>query len=95
MTVKDLAEMFPERFSNKTNGVTPRRWLLMANPALARHDHRRHRRRLEDRPQPVEQVEAAGRRQGVTRRFPQGQTRGQVAVCRLAQADIRRNGGPG
>ena len=35
MTVKDLAELFPERFSNKTNGVTPRRWLLMANPALA------------------------------------------------------------
>lgn len=35
-TVKDLAEMFPERFSNKTNGVTPRRWLLEANPALAR-----------------------------------------------------------
>src|SRR5271165_1621855 len=35
MTVKDLAEMFPERFSNKTNGVTPRRWLLEANPALA------------------------------------------------------------
>jgi glycogen phosphorylase len=36
MTVKDLAELFPERFSNKTNGVTPRRWLLLANPALAR-----------------------------------------------------------
>src|SRR5215813_13565980 len=35
ITVKDLAEMFPERFSNKTNGVTPRRWLLMSNPALA------------------------------------------------------------
>src|SRR4030095_6025846 len=34
-TVKDLAEMFPERFSNKTNGVTPRRWMLLANPALA------------------------------------------------------------
>jgi starch phosphorylase len=34
-TVKDFAEMFPERFSNKTNGVTPRRWLLLANPALA------------------------------------------------------------
>ena len=33
-TVKDLAEMFPERFNNKTNGVTPRRWLLLANPAL-------------------------------------------------------------
>ncbi len=34
-TVKDVAEMFPERFNNKTNGVTPRRWLLLANPALA------------------------------------------------------------
>jgi starch phosphorylase len=33
-TVKDLAEMFPDRFSNKTNGVTPRRWLLLSNPAL-------------------------------------------------------------
>ncbi len=36
-TVKDFAEMYPERFSNKTNGVTPRRWLLLANPELARH----------------------------------------------------------
>jgi starch phosphorylase len=36
MTVKDLAETYPERFNNKTNGVTPRRWLLMANPVLAR-----------------------------------------------------------
>jgi starch phosphorylase len=35
MTVRDLAEIFPERFKNKTNGVTPRRWLLLANPALA------------------------------------------------------------
>jgi starch phosphorylase len=34
-TVKDLAEIFPQRFSNKTNGVTPRRWLLMSNPALS------------------------------------------------------------
>jgi glycogen phosphorylase len=35
-TVRELAELFPERFNNKTNGVTPRRWLLLANPALAR-----------------------------------------------------------
>src|ERR1700684_3538589 len=34
-TVKDLADMFPERFNNKTNGVTPRRWLHGANPELA------------------------------------------------------------
>ena len=36
MTVRDLAELFPERFNNKTNGVTPRRWLLMSNPSLSR-----------------------------------------------------------
>jgi glycogen phosphorylase len=34
--VPDFAAMFPERFNNKTNGVTPRRWLLLANPPLAR-----------------------------------------------------------
>ncbi len=34
-TVKDLADMFPNRFNNKTNGVTPRRWLHGANPELA------------------------------------------------------------
>jgi starch phosphorylase len=34
--LKDFAEMFPERFNNKTNGVTPRRWLLSCNPRLAR-----------------------------------------------------------
>jgi len=31
----DFYEMFPERFFNVTNGVTPRRWLLAANPLLA------------------------------------------------------------
>ncbi|HKM65753.1 MAG TPA: glycogen/starch/alpha-glucan phosphorylase [Candidatus Acidoferrum sp.] len=35
-TVRDFAEMYPDRFNNKTNGVTPRRWLLLANPPLAR-----------------------------------------------------------
>jgi len=34
-TLKDLAEVFPERFNNKTNGVTPRRWLLLCNPELS------------------------------------------------------------
>jgi glycogen phosphorylase len=36
ITVKNLAELFPDRFNNKTNGVTPRRWLLLSNPPLAR-----------------------------------------------------------
>ena len=34
-TLKDLAEVYPERFNNKTNGVTPRRWLLLCNPGLS------------------------------------------------------------
>jgi starch phosphorylase len=34
-TVADFAAMYPKRFNNKTNGVTPRRWLLLANPNLA------------------------------------------------------------
>ncbi len=32
----DFAELYPERFNNKTNGVTPRRWLQQANPSLSR-----------------------------------------------------------
>jgi glycogen phosphorylase len=31
----DFAALWPERFNNKTNGVTPRRWLAQANPAFA------------------------------------------------------------
>ena len=34
-TLRDVAEIFPERFNNKTNGVTPRRWLLLSNPGLS------------------------------------------------------------
>lgn len=33
--LKDFYEMYPEKFSNKTNGVTQRRWLLECNPLLA------------------------------------------------------------
>src|SRR5450432_1257712 len=33
--VPDFAQLWPERFSNKTNGVAPRRWILKANPGLA------------------------------------------------------------
>ncbi|KAJ8315492.1 hypothetical protein KUTeg_007642 [Tegillarca granosa] len=32
---KDFYEMYPEKFQNKTNGITPRRWLLMCNPSLS------------------------------------------------------------
>jgi len=32
---KDFYELWPERFNNKTNGVTPRRWVAKANPAMS------------------------------------------------------------
>jgi glycogen phosphorylase len=34
--VPEFAQLWPEKFSNKTNGVAPRRWLLKANPHLSR-----------------------------------------------------------
>ncbi len=33
--LRDFSEMYPARFNNKTNGVTPRRWLQQANPHLS------------------------------------------------------------
>jgi starch phosphorylase len=32
--LKDFYELWPEKFQNKTNGVTPRRWMVLANPRL-------------------------------------------------------------
>jgi starch phosphorylase len=34
--LKDFYELYPEKFQNKTNGVTPRRWMVLANPQLAK-----------------------------------------------------------
>jgi starch phosphorylase len=35
-TLRDFYDIFPEKFFNKTNGVTPRRWILLSNPRLSK-----------------------------------------------------------
>jgi len=34
--LRDFYKLFPNRFNNKTNGVTPRRWILLSNPLLSK-----------------------------------------------------------
>jgi starch phosphorylase len=88
-TVKDLAEIFPERFSNKTNGVTPRRWLPAGQSRLGARHHEGDRRGLDDGFRPGREAETRRRR----RRFPPGvlgdEARRQGAVRQLAERVFR------
>jgi glycogen/starch/alpha-glucan phosphorylase-like protein len=51
--LNDFAELWPDKFTNVTNGVTPRRFVRQANPYLSKLDHRHHRRRLGRQPRPA------------------------------------------
>ena len=42
----DLHRLYPDRINNKTNGITPRRWLMQCNPGLFGLIRRSDRRRL-------------------------------------------------
>ena len=44
---RDFYRVFPDRFKNVTNGITPRRWLKQANPVAVAADHVRHRPQMD------------------------------------------------
>ena len=95
VTVKGLAEMFPERFSNKTNGVTPRRWLLLANPALAGCITEAIGDGWISDLAELEKLRPLAGDRRLSRRRPQRQACGQGAVCGMAERELRRGRGPG
>ena len=63
----DFDEFFPGKFTNVTNGVTPRRFVRLANPALSELITDAHRRRLGDRPGAAARARAVRRGRGVPR----------------------------
>ncbi len=74
--LRDFAELYPDRFNNKTNGVTPRRWLQQANPSPVRaHQQDDRHRELGHRSGAAASTAAPGRRRGLPRAVPRRQTR--------------------
>ncbi len=61
----DFFELWPGKFNNKTNGVTPRRWMACQQPLAERPDRPQHRRGMAHRPVQIEGVAGVRRRQDV------------------------------
>ena len=58
--LRDFYELTPDKFSNKTNGVTPRRWMVLSNPRLTKLLNTRTRLRLDPRPRQAAASRAHG-----------------------------------
>jgi len=55
-TFKDYFQLYPERFNNKTNGITHRRWMMYSNPALANAITKRIGEGWKTKPQELEKL---------------------------------------
>ena len=89
----DFHAMWPDRFTSKTSGITPRRWLLRANPELSALSCARGQR-LDLRPDAPRRAGALGRRSGLPGRVPPGETRVQGAARPVARRIHGRAGRP-
>ena len=90
--MRDFAELWPEKFLNVTNGVTPRRFIALSNPPLARLITERigdgWLRDLRSAPQ----AGAAGRRRGLPEPVARGETRRQARSGGAHPAAHRHHG---
>ena len=81
--LQDFHALWPEKFSNKTNGVTPRRWMVLSNPRLARLITDAIGEELGHRPRPACAARAAGRGRSLPRPLARRQARQQGRVLGL------------
>ena len=89
--LSDFYRVAPEKFVNVTNGVTPRRWIALSNPAAERADHAAHRRALDLESRRARTARAAGRRSGLPGGLAEGEVRQQVRARPLHQGAHRRH----
>ena len=85
----DFSSHWPEKFTNVTNGVTPRRFLRLCEPVALGAHHRRPRAGLGDRPGAAGRARVPRRGRGLPRRVPRGQGGQQDPAVRPA---ARRDG---
>ncbi len=88
----DFASLWPERFTNMTNGVTPRRWLAQANPGLAGLLDRTLGERWRLDLDQLRQLKEHGTKAALPQRIHGRQARQQGAPGRAHQARHRHRG---
>ncbi|MEZ6188237.1 MAG: glycogen/starch/alpha-glucan phosphorylase [Planctomycetota bacterium] len=84
--LKDFADLWPERFNNKTNGITPRRWIHQANPELSAliQEHLGNQDWIKDLDQ-LRQLEPLAEDDGFLERYRAIKRANKVKLCAYAQ----------